>query len=173
LKYFQIPKNHYIKSKSRGNKRKFANLIQYLNNTELPPIDSIKIKYWNQKFPCSNELLDTPNVKLKTRKFALNLLLNKAQDLRSKLDYKVITVITLPFIWYSEIMVVIDDSYLDNFFNRNSESFRWTPLNNQNSINELELNTKSNIICKGYLQNINDEDEVSESEIWFVGDLPE
>ena len=81
-----IPKNHYIKKKVRGQKRKINQPRQNLGRlSDFFPDDSyVHDKYYHYLFPCDQEFLDSINSSNKLRSNCIQLLIDSAEKLQTK-----------------------------------------------------------------------------------------
>ena len=85
---------------------------------------------------------------------------------------KVLLIISLPDIFYSELTVFFDEEYYNDFFKRNNEQQKWTRLPKNRSL-LCEWDIQSNLPELGFLEEIIDEGFSSKGELWFYGDIPE
>ncbi len=82
---------------------------------------------------------------------------------------KIVAGISTPDFWKSQIIVFYDEEYYNSFFDRQTAYQRWTPIKNRSFIKER--NIKCDLIEKGYIEILKDEDYSRKSELWFYGEL--
>jgi hypothetical protein len=170
---------HPLKRKVRGQKRKVNKLKKNLAEIGnfFPEESYVNAPYYNYHLPCSQRLLDSKNSSNKIRKTAMQLLIDAAVRLRkvrpsNLADKKIVVAIYLPHLWDSQIIIFYDLEYYENFFNRNTDSQRWTPIKNTKSIlDNYALDCPKDFKALGFNEEINDGDFHAKNEIWCIGEI--
>jgi hypothetical protein len=166
-----------LKRKVRGQNRK-CKLMRFhiFNETEEFPQESeVHPKFWHLHLPVAQRFIDSLSTPNKLRKYCMKILIERTIHLLKKKPkqgfFKVVSAISLPDLFDSQIVVFFQKEYWDNFFNRNSDFQKWIPLPSKRSLlKEINLNPPFQIFEKGYKETITDEDFEHNGEIWFIGD---
>ena len=168
------------KKKVRGLKRKCCTFIKYITEytDSLPnPDDYSYLGYWHLHLPFNEAFIDSKNTPNSVRKLCMQTVINQVQHLidiktESEKAYRVYTLISLPRLFDSQIVVLFDKKDFEGFFDRDTEEQRWIPLPSDRSIkSEWGLEIPERLAVKGYKEIINDDDYVYEGELWFIGEL--
>lgn len=166
------------KKKVRGARRKCLLMIEKINSlTNNYPDTKIYDEYWHMHLPVAQAFINSNKTPTYVRKECMQSLLNRAKhlsEIKSNLDVKnrVTVCISLPNIWDSQIIVFIDENYYNDFFYRNNDFQKWTPLSENRSLSKVRnLMVPEGFQEKGYIEEIFDEDFNVVSELWFFGEL--
>ncbi|QWV94292.1 DUF3916 domain-containing protein [Geomonas oryzisoli] len=168
------------KKKIRGARRKMTGFISRLmSETErFPEEDRPGCGYWHLHMPVSKLFIDSTSTPLSTRHVFIQAVLDaagKLRDLKStdeKRKIRIVTSISLPCLFDSQITVFFDDKYFSTFFDRDSSEQRWTALPaNRDLQKELSLKMPEGLQQKGFHESVSDEDYSFEGEVWFFGEL--
>lgn len=85
---------------------------------------------------------------------------------------KVVSVIDIPNLWDSQIIIFYDKEYYDTFFDRRGPEQVWEPLGDDELSFVKERNIETDLLEKGYAETICEEGGYSgHSVLWFYGDL--
>ncbi len=166
------------KKKVRGAKRKAKQMLRDINESisQFPDVD-LEYGYWHMHLPVAQTLIDSLKTPMYIRKLCVQSLINgveKLIDIRPKFNVSshVVASIDLPHLWHSQIIVFFGDEYFNDFFKRDNDYQKWTPLSKERSlIREWNLYLPEKLDFKGYKEEINDEDFKAINELWFVGEL--
>ncbi|MEL7654330.1 MAG: DUF3916 domain-containing protein [Bacillota bacterium] len=173
--YFYHPRSTY-KKKIRGVRRKMDSLIKNIDKyTEAFP-EQDGDRYWHLHLPTSQKFIDSYKTPLSVRRKCIQILIERVKHLNDIKPYgiqsKIVAAINLPFLWDSQIIIFFDQNYYKNFFDRNSEDQKWTLLQqNRNIKKELGLIIPETMQVRGYLEELNNEDDCYVGELWFIGEL--
>lgn len=165
-------------TKPRGLKRRCKKMVEYIMDSvkEFPCEGEESCGYWHTHVPTS-PFMDSKHTPKSVRKLCAQTLIDasaKLVDISPNSDVKthVVTTISLPELWGSQIIVFFGDNYFNTFFDRNSECQRWIPLPSYRNIcKEWGLRIPNGFEVKGYREEIHDEDYERIGEIWFIGEL--
>lgn len=167
------------KKKVRGLKRKIKSMVEnmYEYTEEFPEEHYEGAGYWHMHLPVAQDLIDSSNTPQSVRKLCVQTLIDRVEHLvkakpKTEESSRVVGSIDLPNLWDSQITVFFDQSYFEEFFDRDSDEQRWIPLPpNRNIAREWGLEVPSDLKIKGYKEEIHDEDYDHVGEIWFIGEL--
>jgi protein-tyrosine phosphatase len=100
-----------------------------INLTECFPEEDHR--YWHIHLPTASSFIDSPKTPKSIRRQTIQTLIDRTVHLIAhKPDNrnfaKVVTIISLPTLWDSQIVVFFDEAYYDNFFIRNDQYQQWT-----------------------------------------------
>ena len=91
---------------------------------------------------------------------------------KSHASARVVIIISIPRIWDSQVTIFHSASYFNNFFNRSSPEQKWTPIKDSAQfLKSYNIQIPEKMKIQGYIEEINDEDEHSTGEVWFIGEL--
>ena len=177
---FQWQFDNGSKKKVRSLKRKYKTLVQDLKNiTEtMPNPTESSLGYWHLHLPFSQDYVDSKKTPNKMRRDIMQMLISRVNYLiniktKEQIDYRIYSIISLPNLFDSQIVVLPDKSWFDGFFERDTKEQKWIPLSlERNIVSEWDLSVPKGMDILGIREEITDEDgEKFESEIWFVGEL--
>ena len=149
---------YMIRSKSRGHQRKFKRLLRWMDkidpfkNANDLPFKDTEDSYEHFHVPCG-PWLSKPKTsgKIKTA------------------FCKVVAAITYPDVRESQIIIFYDEEYYNSFWDRKGPYQIWTRVDDKRSFaKERGIMTKLPEI--GYIEELNDEDYYTKSNIWFYGE---
>lgn len=160
--------------KIRGKKRKLSSLIERINSlTEDFPEEQ---RYWHMHLPVAQSFIDSPKTPKSIRKKCIQTLIDRTAHLNSiKPDnekfQRVVTLIDLPKLWNSQIVVFFDEDYFNNFFIRDNPEQTWKPIvDDKEFLKEWNLEIPNGLFLTGYHEIINDE-YYYEGQIWAIAEL--
>ncbi|MGG2027581.1 DUF3916 domain-containing protein [Gottfriedia sp. S16(2024)] len=167
------------KKKIRGIRRRYKSLEKELITLtdNMPNPYESSLGYWHLHLPFSQEYIDSKKTPNCIRRKLIQLLINRVEHLKNiktkeNSRFRIYSIISLPHLFDSQI-VVIPDSYLfEGFFDRNTDEQKWIQLDTQkNIIDEWDLELPEGLTFKGFKEFINEEDYSYQGEIWFIGEL--
>jgi hypothetical protein len=166
-----IPRNHSIRKKARGSKRKLHSIERRLDSILLNiPAESLPHdKFWRYHLPNPAKLIDSTNSSRKLRKKFLQLLADKLFELDSNIKgkYKTLLFLSLPFLSQSRIDICIDAKYFEKLLNNIDAPSTWTPLSPDRSIiRELNIALPTEYRARGYSRNSTDSKSMEEN--WII-----
>lgn len=144
---------------------------------QLPDPSNYGLGYWHLHLPFAQGYIDTNKTPNKLRREIIQILINRVfhmKNLKTPLHdgYRIYTLISLPNLFDSQIAVIPDRSWLNGFFQRDTQEQKWLPLGMQrNLIKEWKLNIPPGLEVKGFREIIVEEDYYYEGEVWFIGEL--
>lgn len=133
--------------------------------------------YWHMHLPVGQGFISSDKTPRKIKRLCIQTLLNRAEYLKGlqpqdEEKYRVVVLITLPSLWNSQIIIFQGEDYFKDFFNRDSDYYKWIPLSdNRNIQTEWMLANPANFAISGFKEVIDDEDGYYESEMWFIGEV--
>lgn len=140
------------------------------------PKSQQKKDYWHFHLPLPATYIDSKRTSQKIKKMAVEALLKSCRSLMSnkpKGFVKVVTIIELPILSNSQIIVFFTKDYYKNFFERNTKEQTWLRLPKKRSLfDEWNLDEKTKLPEVGYKEILNEDNEIYESELWCYGDVP-
>lgn len=164
--------------KAKGSYRKSHSIINQieLNTVHFP--DNLENKpYCYIHIPRTEEFMNgekTPNYILKQITQALVDCTNHLYDIKPKeLPFcKVLLVVDFNDILDSQIVIFFDEDYYKSFFIRESDSQRWSILQNEcQTINLWSIHIPEHFSVRGYAEQMIDGDYIYNGELWFIGEL--
>ena len=171
----ELPRDHYLKSKVRGQRRKFLKLKQRLKELGLffPEDNFVHDKYYHYHFPCNQELLDSVQSTKKIRRNGLQLLINSAVDLiearpEIKKNHKVICALTFPYIWDSQVIIFYDEHYYNDFLNISKNCLKSAETNELIKYGLSIPSEFSNVVC---IEEFDDEEEDLTTTTYYIGEI--
>lgn len=171
----KIPKNHFIKSKVRGQKRKFRDLEQRLKELGqfFPEDNYVHDKYYHYHFPCNQGLLDSLQSTNKIRRNSLQLLINSAADLikarpEEKKNYKIVCALTFPYVWDSQVIIFYDENYYNDFLNIKGNCQKWTE---KNELAKYGLTIPEEFSDKVCIEEIDDQEDDFQMTTCYIGEI--
>ncbi|GAK53426.1 hypothetical protein U14_04691 [Candidatus Moduliflexus flocculans] len=166
------------KKKVRGKRRKTRNMISGISHeSQYFPDEQFVSGYWHMHLPIQRSFIDSERIPVKIRRICMQTLIDRTQyliSIKPPVNYKirVVTVINLPKLWYSEIIVFFGDTHFQGFFDRDTAYQQWIPLERKRDIaKQWHLHVPTDFNIQGYKEIIIDEDVTSESELWFLGEI--
>lgn len=169
---------YMIRSKSRGQKRKFKILLGWIDQIEpfkdkKEPFKDTDKDFEHFHVPCG-PWLAKPKTSSKIKTDFCKIWLEKTEEFIEKkpkeLPFcKVVAAITYPNVRNSQIIIFYDEQYYKTFWDRKGPYQIWTPIKNQRSFaKERGITTQLPEI--GYIEELDDEDWYAKSYIWFYGE---
>ena len=167
-----IPKNHNIRKKVRGSKRKLHSFGRRLDSVLLGiPGESLPHgKSWRYHLPSPQKLIDSTDSSTKLRKRFLQLLADKLIELDGIVNgkYKTFLSISLPFLSRSQIEICVDSKYFETLVNKTDAPSTWTPAGaDKNIVTELNLDVPAEYRARGYIRKSDDNANLRE-ENWII-----
>ena len=160
------------KKKIRGQRRKLNTLLKRIDNFEMqyPCVYG----YDHLHVPCSNDFICSPKVGSFVKKAFCKAWLEKTQifiqQKPKEAEFcKVVCVLDIRYLWYSQIIIFYDETYYKNFWNRNDEYQKWITIEDRSFKKEKLLNT--DMMELGFKEIIVDEGANYMTELWFFGEL--
>jgi len=171
-----------MNTKQRGLRRKCENMVRRITEqTEVFPQphepNGVYSSYWHLHLPVAQDFIDSPKTPFGVRRLCVQTLVNRAYHLAAiapvnDRSTRVVVAVDLPELWKSQIIVFFGTKYFDTFFNRNTETQRWTRLpQNRSLVQEWSISIPEGFSEHGYLEEINEEDYNHRGELWFIGQL--
>ena len=164
-----------IKSKPRGLRRKCRNMVRRIEEETklLPPCDA-ELHFWHLHLPVAQKFIDSQRTPFKVRRLCVRTLIERAHHLwrvAPEEEIRVVAAINLPELWASQIIVFFGSSHFDKFFERDGEEQKWSLIENRSLIKEWQFQLPSGFQERVYNEMTSDNEAVSKSRIWFIGDL--
>ena len=99
----------------------------------MPNLNESSLGYWHEHLPFSQDYIDSKKTPNRIRRGIMQTLIDQVNHLISikkeeRIDFKIYTVISLPYLFDSQIAIILDRSWFEGFFERNSEEQKWIPL---------------------------------------------
>ena len=168
-----IPKNHSIRKKVRGSKRKIASLERKLDSILLSiPDESLPHgKSWRYHLPRPSKLVDSTNSPYRLRKKFLQLLADKLVELDSTIEgkYKTLLLLSFPFLSDSRIDICVDNKYFEKLLNNEEAPSSWTPMSaDKDIVKELNIAMPKGYASKGYFRISTDLNTRRTEENWII-----
>lgn len=164
--------------KVRGMKRKTNSMIAKIEEMTANFPTEFYNYYWHMHLPVSQSFINSNKTPNKVKQLCIQKLLNRAEYLtqlkpNDNEKYRIVVAVNLPYLWDSQIIIFKGDSYFQEFFNRNNEYQKWSPLSdNRNIQTEWNLSIPNGLQVSGFKEIIAVEDgQHYESEIWFIGEI--
>ncbi|XKE95111.1 DUF3916 domain-containing protein [Metaplanococcus flavidus] len=163
--------------KVRGIKRKTEDMVNLIEEYTMAFPTEFYNGYWHLRLPVGQGFISSDKTPRKVKRLCIQTLLDRAEYLKELQPhddekYRVVVLIDLPGLWNSQIIIFKGEDYFNEFFNRDSDYYKWIPLSaNRNIQTEWGLAIPDDLAITGFKEVIDDEDGYFESEIWFVGEL--
>lgn len=164
-----------MKTKQRGLYRKCKNMVRLISEqTEVFPKPHQDSVSWHLHLPVFHGLVDSSSTPSGVRRLCVQTLISRAQHLASiaptsEIQTRVVAAVSLPNLFDSQIIVFFGSKYFDKFFNRNTETQRWTRLpQNRSLVQEWRIRIPAEFSERGYLEEINEEAYNHKGELWFI-----
>lgn len=161
------------RKKQRGQKRKL-NLL--LNNIEqIVPFQDTCARYEHFHVPCGT-FIQSPKTSGKVKTAFCRAWLAKTAEIMAQKPQgisfcKVVSMIDVPHLWESQIIIFYDRAYYDSFWNRDSAEQTWIPIKSQHLSLAKGRGIESKLAEKGYVETICEDDFSQKSVLWFYGDI--
>lgn len=163
------------RKKIRGKRSKLFSLMRRITDLteDFPDSDH---QYWHMHLPTLQGFIDSSKTPKSIRQKCIQYLIDRTDYLISKKPEhnrfsKVVTVISLPTLWDSQIVVFFDEYNFKSFFIRNNPEQTWIPIPDSSYfIREWHLQIPERLSVKGFQEIIND-DFYYEGQIWIIGEL--
>lgn len=163
--------------KIRGIKRKTEDMINRIEeNTMVFPTEFYN-GYWHMHLPVGQGFISSDKTPRKIKRLCIQTLLDRAEYLKGLQPhddekYRVVVLITLPSLWNSQIIIFQGEDHFKDFFNRDSDYYKWIPLSdNRNIQTDWKLAIPDDFAISGFKEVMDDEDGYYESEMWFIGEV--
>lgn len=162
---------YMIRSKSRGQQRKYKLLLRWMDKIE--PYKNTDDVFEDFGVPC-RPWLSYPKTSSKIKTAVCKKWLEKTEEIIKQkpkdLPFcKVVALITYPDIRASRIIIFYDENYYKTFWNRRDSYQIWTPIKKERSFAK-ERGIVTNLPEIGYIEELYDEDWYEKSFIWFYGE---
>ncbi|AIY04973.1 hypothetical protein Plano_1008 [Planococcus sp. PAMC 21323] len=163
--------------KIRGIKRKTENMVNRIEENTLEFPTEFYNGYWHMHLPVGQGFISSDKTPRKAKRLCIQTLVDRAEYLKGlqphdEEKYRVTVFITLPSLWNSQIIIFKGEDYFKDFFNRDSDYYKWIPLSdNRNIQTDWELAVPDDFAISGFKEVIDDEDGYYESEIWFIEEI--
>ena len=166
--------------KIRGVKRKTAQMVRRIEEeTDSFPVDFYQ-DYWHLHMPVAEAFIDSAATPLRVRKQLIQLLIDRTVHLIAQKPpdtdlFKVVALVSLPRLFDSQLIVFQGRKHLDGFFDRDTEWQRWIPLGLERDLRkEWGITVPKGLGIIGFKEILVEENgEMYERELWFVGELNE
>lgn len=164
----------WYKKKQRGQKRKLSSLLKN--------IDSFKAFKCSQKIyehfhvPCSLEFIESPKTSEKVRTIFCQKWIETTEQLikqkPSELSFcKVVSLLSVPNYWSSQIIIFYDEEYYNTFWDRKTSEQLWEKITDKNLSFVHEKGIKTSLKEIGYIETMEEDDYICKSVLWFYGEL--
>jgi hypothetical protein len=160
--------------KLRGAKRRIKALEEWvLSAKNYFPNNNAEDKYWHQKIPVLDRLVEPPTTTKVIQTKCANLMLQAASYIslakpKKTTGFSLVTVILdIPYMHSSEICVFFDEEYLIKIFSRNNSYEKITRLNNCFQITGLNIIIPDAFDYIGFQYKNFDEEYPFESQWWL------
>jgi hypothetical protein len=168
-----IPKNHNIRKKVRGSKRKLRSFERKLDSIlcSIPDQSLPHGKSWRYHLSSPSKLIDSANSSFKLRKRFLQLLADRLVELDSNIKgrYKTLLFLSLPFLSHSRIEICVDTKYFERLLTNADAPSTWTAISaDKNIIRELNIALPTEYKAKGYSRIFPDSETRPVEENWFI-----
>ncbi|MBP0723838.1 DUF3916 domain-containing protein [Bacillus sp. RG28] len=143
----------------------------------MPDPNGNSLGYWHLHLPFSQEYIASIKTQNWIRRKVIQLLIDRVNVLiqlktKDQSDFRIYSVIYLPNLFDSQLVLIPDNKFFEGFFDRNTVGQKWIPLDiNRDIIEEWKLELPTGLMVKGYKEIIIDEDYSYQGEIWFIGEL--
>lgn len=137
--------------------------------------------YWNCKLPILSGIVDNENVTYEVKRECIQYLINAVENIINlKTTHftndscKIISLISIPDLFSSEITIFFNQEYYEHFFKRSGKHQTWQSVDNTRSLlKEYNIKLPTNIVLQevGFIENIIDEDYSYQGEVWAIGQL--
>jgi len=168
-----------LKKKVRGLQRKYREIENYvIEETEfvLNPF-SPSLNYWHLHLPWGKEYIYSYKTPNRFRRKVMQLLIDRVHYLiqekaKSEKSYQVYAIVYLPYLFHSQLVVVPDKSWFDNYFERQSPDQTWVSLSDERDLaKEWQLHIPDTLSVLGMKERTIEDGESFVSDIWFIGEL--
>lgn len=171
---------YMIRSKSRGQKRKYKTLLKWMDKMEpFKKVNDLSFKdtedeYEHFHVPCG-PWLSKPKTSGKIKTAFCKKWLEKTEEFINNkpkdLPFcKVVAAITYPDVRNSQIIIFYDEEYYNSFWNRKGPYQIWTLMDKKYSFAK-ERGIVTELPEIGYIEELNDEDYHTKTHIWFYGEF--
>lgn len=163
---------YMIKSKSRGQKRKYKVLLNWMDR--MKPFKNTNLQFEDFGIPCG-PWLSKPKTSGKIKTAVCKKWLEKTEEIMKQkptdLPFcKVVAAITYPDVRDSRIIIFYDENYYNSFWDRKKGPYQiWTPIKNERSFTK-ERGIVTDLLEIGYIEELYDDDWYGKSFIWFYGE---
>jgi hypothetical protein len=168
-----IPRNHVIRKKVRGAKRKLRSLERGLDSIllRLPEESLPHGKSWRYHLASPAKLVDSADSSFKLRKKFLQLLADRLVELDGSLKggYRAFLLLSFPFLSHSRIEVCVDKEHLERLVNNAESPSTWTATGPERDlIKDLDIALPAHYGAKGYSRLSPDSKTRIVEENWFI-----
>lgn len=163
--------------KIRGIKRKTKNMVNRIEENTMTFPTEFYNGNWHMHLPVGQDFISSDKTPQKVKRSCIQALVDRAEYLKGLQPhgdekYRVAVLITLPSLWNSQIIIFKGEDDFKDFFNRDSDYYKWIPLSDDRNIQtDWKLAIPDDFAITGFKEVIDDEDGYYESEIWFIGDI--
>ena len=133
--------------------------------------------FWHFHLPIRQDFIDSRKTPFGVRRLCAQSLIDGAASLAARKPavasgFRVVALINLPGLWYSEVMVFFDEGQYRNFFLRDNAYQTWIGLPaDRNLAKEWSLRLPPGFSVKGYREILTNDGESFENELWYLGEL--
>lgn len=142
---------------------------------EFPDKDYPGSGYWHMHMPGSSRFLDYTEKKTELRKILVEGIIKATKTLHdqqpSNLNAKVISCISWPNLFDSQIIVFFGDEYFGGFFDRSGPEQWWTKEDESWVKENMKMEIPDGFEERVYNEVIDDEDGRFESTLIFIGNF--
>jgi hypothetical protein len=160
-----------------GLRRKCRNMVRHIvEQTQSFPQPHRNFDYWHLHLPVAQGFIGSASTRLSVQRLCVQTLISRrtiSHPSRQLLMFPhelSCNLVTRPL--GITIIVFFGTKYFDTFFNRSSDTQRWSQLPvNRSLIRERNLSTPKGSSERGYLEEISEPDYNHKGELWFIGQL--
>ena len=167
-----------VRAKQRGLRRKCRSMVQQLQEaTTAFPEPHDTFQFWHLHLPVHYSFIDSTQTPRSVRRLCMQTLVDCTDHLRrikpEKHEFcRVVTVIDLPDLSRSQIIVFFGSEYYDQFFERNSNHQKWIPFSDSRSlVKQWNLRLPDGLNEIGFREELRCDYEYSDNDLWFLGEL--
>lgn len=164
--------------KIRGLQRKTKNMVNRIVQETIEFPSDFYNGYWHLHLPVAQGFISSSKTPFGIKKICIETLISRAEHLIkikpiTSEKIRVVVAIDLPGLWDSQIIIFSGNSHYENFFDRNDQYQKWTPVSKERNFeSEWRIDVPINLTVKGFKEEITDEDgEIYRGEIWFIGEI--
>jgi hypothetical protein len=152
-----VPKEHNVRKKVRGSKRKLRSLGRKIDSVLLSiPDESLpRDKSWRYHLPSPDRLVDSTNSSFKLRKRFVQMLADKLTELDTSIEgkYKTLLFLSFPLLSHSRIEVCVDSKHFEKLISNPDTTSTWSPIMDGRSIiRDFNLALPAKYQAKGYFR---------------------
>lgn len=165
-----------IKTKTRGLGRKCQAMVDRIEQaTQRFPQPHTTLGCWHLHLPVGQQFINSKSTPFSVQQLCVRTLVERAQHLvalaPSNWETRVVVAIDSSDFHQSQIIVFFGNDYFRSFFARNSEEQHWVLLSGKGLCIRWNLMLPSGFSERVYRREINEEDGLHKSQIYFIGQL--